>query len=92
MEREQEDPEAYKNYEEWGEDNKNYTSAAELAQAVEDQLVASVKSGQAFRLTEEEVVAAPGAQVKSGSQAAGDLKIRMLFDGTHGCQSTRTSG
>ena len=91
--REQEDPEAYKSYEEWGADNKNYASAAELAQAVEEQLVASVKNGQAFRLTEKEardrygnklVVAALGAQVKSGSQDTGDLKIRMLFDGTHG--------
>ena len=91
--REPEDPEAYKSYEEWGADNKNYASPAELAQAVEDQLVASVKVGQAFRLTEEEprarygnklVVAALGAQVKSGSQDADDLNIRMLFDGTHG--------
>ena len=48
---------------------------------------------QAFRLTEEEaraqyasklVVAALEAQVKSGSRDTGDLKIRMLFDGTHG--------
>ena len=75
--REQEDPEAYKCYEQWGANNKKCTSAAELAQAVEDQLVASVKAGQAFRLTEEEararygsklVVAALGAQVKSGSR------------------------
>ena len=58
--REQEDPEAYKSYEEWGADNKNYASAAELAQAVEDQLVASVKVGQAFRLTEEEARARYG--------------------------------
>ena len=49
--------------------------------------------GQAFKLTEREarekygdklVVAALGAQVKSGSKEAGDLTIRLLFDGTHG--------
>ena len=105
--REQEDPKAYQCYEQWwwggGEgraDNRNYASAAELAQAVEDQLVASVKSGQTIRLTEEEaraqygnrlVVAALGAKVKSGSRDAGDLKIRLLFDGTHGVSVTRTS-
>ena len=56
--REQEDPEAHKCYEQWSADNKNNASAAELAQAVEDQLVASVKIGQAFRLTEEEAKSA----------------------------------
>ena len=72
---------AYKNFEEWGADNKNCASAAELAQAVEDQLVASVKSGQAFRLFEEEARARYG-NVKSGSRRR--LSTRMLFDGTHG--------
>ena len=72
---------------------QNYASAAELAQTVEDQLVAPVESGQAIWLTEEEaraqygsklVVAALEVQVKSGSRDTGDLKIQMLFDGTHG--------
>ena len=49
--------------------------------------------GQAFKLTEEEarerygdrlVLAALGAQVKSGSKDSSDLTIRLLFDGTHG--------
>ena len=77
----------------WGADNQNYSSAAELAEAVEEQLELSVQKRQAFRLTEDEapkkygrklVIASLGAQVKSGTKEAGDLTIRLLFDGTHG--------
>ena len=92
--KEQENPEAHLWQEpSWGADNKNYSSAAELADAVEAQLELSVTKGQAFKLTEEEarekygdrlVVAALGAQVKSGSKDSSDLTIRLLFDGTHG--------
>ena len=55
--------------------NKNYSSAAELADAVEAKHELSVTKGQAFNLTEKEaseqygdrlVDAALGAQVKSG--------------------------
>ena len=61
----------------WGADNQNYSSAAELAEAVEEQLELSVQKGQAFRLTEDEarkkygrklVIASLGAQVKSGTK------------------------
>ena len=81
-----------------GADNKNYSSAAELDEAVEDQLEQSDTKGQAFRLTEEEareryesklVVASLGAMVKSGAKDTGDLKIRLLFDGTHGVPENR---
>ena len=92
--KEQEDPEAYQWFEPArGGNNKNCSSAAELDEAVEDQLEESVTKGQAFRLTPEEacdwygnklVIASLGAQVKSGSKESGDLKIRLLFDGTHG--------
>ena len=92
--KEQEDPDGYQWYEPArGADNKNYSSAAELDDAVEDQLEQSVLKGQAFRLTEEEarerygsklVIASLGAQVKSGAKDTGDLKVRLLFDGTHG--------
>ena len=92
--KEQEDPVAHLWQEPTcGADNKNYSSAAELAEAVESQLELSVEKGQAFKLTEHEarekygdrfVVAALGAQVKSGSKETGDLTIRLLFDGTHG--------
>ena len=91
--KEQEDTEAHLWQEQtWSADNKNYSSAAELAEALEVQLELSVTKSQAFKLTEREakekygdklVVAALGAQVKSGSKEAGDLTIRLLFDGTH---------
>ena len=35
------------------------------------------------------VVAALGAQVKSGAQESGDLVVRLLFDGTHGVPVNR---
>ena len=103
--KEQEDPEAHLWQEQtWGADNKNYSSAAELAEALEVQLELSVTKGHAFKLTEWEarekygdklVVAALGAQVKSGTKEAGDLTIRLLFDGTHGVpvnKGTRVRG
>ena len=77
----------------WGADNKNCSSAAELADAVEAQLELSVTKGQAFKLTEKGarekygdrlVVAALGAQAKSGSKDSSDLTIRLLFSRTHG--------
>ena len=92
--KEQEDSDGYQWYEPArGSDNKNYSSAAELDEAVEDQLEQSVTKGQAFRSTEEEaserygsklVVASLGPMVKGGAKDTGDLKIRLLFDGTHG--------
>ena len=60
---------------------------------MEVQLELSVSKGQAFKLTEKEskerygdrfVVAALGAQFRSGSKEAGDLTMRLRFDGTHG--------
>ena len=53
--KEQENPEAHLWQEPtWGADNKNYSSAAELADAVEAQLELSVTKGQSFKLTEKE--------------------------------------
>ena len=92
--REQEDPEAYIRYDDaQGADNENLASAKELAEAVKEQLEASIVKGQAMKLTEEEarekygdslVVSSLGAQVKNGAKETGDLTVRLLFDGTHG--------
>ena len=92
--KEQEDPDGHQWYEPaLGADNKNCSSAAELDEAVGSHLDQSVLKGQAFRLTNEEarekygsklVIASLGAMVKSGAKDTGDLKIRLLFDGTHG--------
>ena len=83
---------------EQGADNQNYASAAELQKAVDEQLEQSVVKGQARKMTETEahkkygstlVVAALGAQVKSGALESGDPVVRLLFDGTHGVPVNR---
>ena len=79
-----------------GADNENHASAKELAEAVREQVEASVVKSQAMKLTEEEarekygdslVIASLEAQVKNGAKETGDLTVRLLFDGTHGGSS-----
>ena len=72
-----------------GVTNSNYKSAQELADAVEKQLVESVKKGQAIAMSEGEarakfgdslVIASLGAQIRDDTGP--EIRIRMLFDGT----------
>ena len=74
-----------------GQSNANYRSARDLEEAVEKQLRESVDKHQAITLSDEEanrchgsklVIASLGAMIKDDSGP--DLKIRLLFDGTHG--------
>ena len=90
----QRDPELYL-HEETGHGtfHQNFKSAVELERAVEKELDASVIAGKALKMSESEararfgpdlVVASLGALVKDG--AGDDVKIRLLYDGTHGVQ------
>ena len=74
---------------------ENYTTAAELSEAVEEQLPQSVEKGQAIQMSEAEarqkygdslVIDFLGALVNLGSKTTGDFTVCLLYDGTSGVQ------